>query len=119
MRNLLIITVSLFAIFSTASAESKSTPVEKTARVIFTVNEGEYMAQIIPTHENGSFPRSGWIECSVPASLEPKIAKILQGKEQAEGYYRATYLVLGKKRSPIRTYLGKLTSLTPWQPSGR
>jgi hypothetical protein len=93
--------------------------VDETAKVVFSRDaHGEVQALVVPLTEDGSFPRSGWILCTLedPVSREASLPE-LAGNERSEGYFRVRYRVLGEDHStPVLQYRGVIEQLEPWNP---
>ncbi len=117
MRRIVLIACLLLVASLSTLAETGSEPRHTTARVLFKLEGGQFVATVIPTSEDGAFPRSGWTDCTVPESLRGKVKEAMGGQDTAEGYYRVTYRKGAKKDTRVLRYRGELLKLESWTPS--
>jgi hypothetical protein len=94
--------------------------VEDTAKLVFSRDaQGRLQALVIPFTEDGSFPRSGWILCTLEDPVLPD-ARVPEPGEanRSEGYFRVRYRVVGQDdSSPVLQYRGVIEQLEAWHPN--
>jgi hypothetical protein len=91
-----------------------------TAEIIFNRNQtGLLTATIIPYASDGSYARSGWIDCEIiDADIVRIYSEKLKSRDEFRGYFIATYKKLEENRkSLILRYKGELLRIEPWNPS--
>lgn len=103
---------------SVALAESVThEEVTHTAEIIFNKNHtGLLAAAVLPYASDGSYARSGWIDCDIiAAEIVKTYSEELRGRDEFRGYFTATYKKLEEdKKSAILRYKGELLELEPW-----
>ncbi|MFH1876716.1 MAG: hypothetical protein ABH865_07475 [Candidatus Omnitrophota bacterium] len=115
-----LIAVAILALLaSTVKAAIYNQEITETAKVTFSLNkEGTLQALVIKHIEEGSYPKSGWVNCAVQnAEIEKKYVAQLKGKAQIEDYFTVTYIITEQnKQSQILSYEGIVLQLEPWSP---
>lgn len=121
-RQIVLLLFGLLTVFSTVAADDMTLGKElsRTAKLVFARDgAGSVQALVIPYKEDGSYPRSGWIQCRIEDQLiVADAARKLASLDRVEGYFHARYRILDKDRStPVLRYHGVLLGVDPWSPA--